>query len=69
MTKVNLSCFAIHRGDGMSDHGTSTDKKRELLAFLFLTVVLAPALSVILVGGYGFSIWMYQIVAGPPGAN
>ena len=46
---------------------TST-KKRELTAFLFLTVVLAPAVSVAVVSTYGFAIWMYQIIAGPPGA-
>ena len=43
-------------------------KSRELSAFLFLTVFLAPAVSVALVGGYGFAIWMYQLIAGPPGA-
>ncbi len=45
-----------------------TTKYRELSAFLLLTVFLAPALSVTLVGGYGFAIWMYQLIAGPPGA-
>ncbi len=53
----------------MSNTSDAPDKKRELLGFLFLTVVLAPVLSVVLVGGYGFSIWMYQIIAGPPGTN
>jgi nitrate reductase NapE len=43
-------------------------KKRELSAFLFLTVLLAPAMSVAVVGSYGFAIWIYQIIAGPPGA-
>ncbi len=43
-------------------------RKRELRVFLFLTVVLAPALSVALVGGFGFSIWMFQLIIGPPGA-
>lgn len=42
-------------------------KRRELLSFLFLTVVLAPALAVIIVGGYGFLVWVYQMIAGPPG--
>jgi len=45
----------------------SAGKQREWLLFLFLTVVLAPALSVAFVGGYGFLVWMYQLVAGPPG--
>jgi len=43
-------------------------KSRELTAFLFLTVILAPAVAIAVVGGYGFSIWMYQLIAGPPGA-
>ena len=34
--------------------------------FLFLTVFLAPILSVILVGGLGFMIWISQIFFGPP---
>jgi nitrate reductase NapE len=37
------------------------------MMFLFLTVVLAPVLAVAIVGGYGFLIWMYQLIAGPPG--
>jgi nitrate reductase NapE len=31
-----------------------------------LAVVLAPVLSVAIVGGYGFVIWMSQLVLGPP---
>lgn len=40
---------------------------RELRTFLFLTVVLFPLLSVILVAGYGFAVWIWQIFMGPPG--
>ena len=40
----------------------------EVQVFLLLTVVLAPVLAVMTVGGYGFLVWMYQLVAGPPGA-
>ncbi len=50
--------------------GKTADPKsrtRELRAFLFLTVVLAPALTVALVGGYGFTVWILQLIAGPPG--
>jgi nitrate reductase NapE len=41
-------------------------RRQELLVFLFFTVVLAPLLSVAIVGGYGFAIWMYQLLSGPP---
>jgi nitrate reductase NapE len=42
------------------------DKRRELFVFLFLTLVLAPVIAVLVVAGYGFLVWMVQIVMGPP---
>ena len=49
----------------------STDKTvtkaDEWKAFLFITVFLFPVLTLILVGGYGFGVWMLQIIFGPPG--
>jgi periplasmic nitrate reductase NapE len=45
----------------------ASERRRELLAFLFLTVVLAPVLAVAIVGGYGFLIWISQMIYGPPG--
>ena len=44
-------------------------KAQELRAFLALSVVLAPVLAFGLVAGYGFLVWMYQLIAGPPGAK
>lgn len=43
-------------------------KKEEWRSFLFFTIVMAPVLAVIIVGGYGFLVWMYQLIAGPPGS-
>lgn len=45
------------------DHGT---RRQELKAFLFLTVVMVPALAGVVVAAYGFAVWIYQMVAGPP---
>jgi len=42
-------------------------RKEERRSFLFLTVVMAPVLAVAIVTGYGFMVWMYQLLAGPPG--
>ena len=47
---------------------SADSRKSEFRAFVFLTVVLAPALSVALVGGLGLAIWIYQMIAGPPGS-
>lgn len=41
-------------------------KREEWRSFVFFTVVMAPALAVIIVSGYGFAVWMYQLLAGPP---
>ena len=41
-----------------------TEKKRELIVFTFLALVLAPLLAVIIVAGFGFSVWMYQLITG-----
>ena len=43
-------------------------RAQELRSFVFLSVVLAPVLAVIVVSGYGFLVWRFQMVAGPPGS-
>jgi nitrate reductase NapE len=42
-------------------------RRSEALAFLLVVAVIFPLLAVMVVGGYGFLVWMYQLVAGPPG--
>ncbi len=44
-----------------------TERRAELRAFGFLAFILAPILSVIIVAGFGFVIWIWQMFAGPPG--
>lgn len=41
-------------------------EKYERNTFIFLAVFLAPILSVIIVGALGFSIWISQLLFGPP---
>lgn len=54
------------RGDSAKTPSAPT-RRGELLAFLILAIVIWPILSVGIVGGYGFLIWMTQMVFGPPG--
>lgn len=42
-------------------------RQGEWTVFAVLAVVIWPFISVGVVGGYGFLVWMYQLVAGPPG--
>tara|TARA_R110000787_G_scaffold16622_29_gene51000 strand:+ start:24246 stop:24428 length:183 start_codon:yes stop_codon:yes gene_type:complete len=45
---------------------SETGKSDELQTFLFLTIFLAPIIAVAGVGGFGFLVWMSQIILGPP---
>jgi len=42
-------------------------KREETRLFIFLIVFLFPMLSVLLVSGYGFVVWIIQMIFGPPG--
>lgn len=42
-------------------------RRSELLTFLILAFGIWPIVAAGVVGGYGFLVWMWQIVFGPPG--
>ena len=51
----------------MSAKDAPATKAEERRAFVLLAVVLFPFLSVAVVGGYGFLVWMSQaFFLGPP---
>lgn len=51
----------------MNQSPPATSRRQEWRTFLLLTVVLIPLLSVLIVAGYGFSVWFLQMLFGPPG--
>ena len=51
----------------MNEASHTPSKTQELRVFLVLTVVMAPVLAVLVVSGYGFLVWMIQLLSGPPG--
>lgn len=51
----------------LSPEATSDRRRLEILVFLVLTGVVMPALAVAAVGGYGLAVWIFQMIAGPPG--
>jgi nitrate reductase NapE len=61
-------CDLVTTGPVANDapHAPAT-RREELFAFIFLAVLIWPILAVGVVGGYGFLVWMYQLIAGPPG--
>jgi nitrate reductase NapE len=46
---------------------SSVSKRAELVVFGIIVAVIWPVMAVAVVGGYGFLIWMSQLVFGPPG--
>ena len=48
-----------------SDKTDDGGKKDEQRTFLFICVLLFPALSIALVGSYGLVVWLSHVFAGP----
>ncbi|MCQ2029673.1 MULTISPECIES: periplasmic nitrate reductase, NapE protein [Stutzerimonas] len=42
-------------------------KSEETRLFVFLLVLFFPLLSIVTVSGYGFIVWISQMIFGPPG--
>ncbi len=42
-------------------------RRSELTVFVILAILIWPVIAVGVVGAYGFLVWMWQIVFGPPG--
>jgi nitrate reductase NapE len=60
--------------DRAADSPTSRDRsapaasrRAEFLVFITIGALIWPVVAVGVVGGYGFMVWMYQLVFGPPG--
>ncbi|AHK45443.1 MAG: periplasmic nitrate reductase, NapE protein [Ensifer adhaerens] len=51
----------------MTEQEPRSRRRQELLTFLVLAFGIWPLVAVGVVGGYGFIVWMLQIVYGPPG--
>jgi nitrate reductase NapE len=51
----------------LQDPPRSPTRREEALVFLTLAVLIWPVIAVGVVGGFGFLIWMWQLVFGPPG--
>jgi periplasmic nitrate reductase, NapE protein len=42
-------------------------KRAELITFLVLAFGVWPFVAIGVVGGYGFLVWIFQMIFGPPG--
>ena len=68
---LEFLCSDLH----MTDHSNKIEPVRssvqrprdELIVFVIIVAIVWPVVTVGMVGGYGFAVSMYQVVAGPPG--
>jgi nitrate reductase NapE len=51
----------------VSESRTISQRKRELWTFIVLAIGVWPFIAVGVVGGWGFLVWMYYSIVGPPG--
>lgn len=42
-------------------------RRGERMVFALLAIVIWPIIAAVVVGGYGFLVWIYQLLVGPPG--
>ena len=57
------------RPDAPSLNGVvpATGRRAEFLVFAIIVAFIWPVVAVGVVGGYGFLVWMSQLILGPPG--
>jgi nitrate reductase NapE len=46
---------------------TAPSRRQELFMFALLAILIWPMIAVAVVDGYGFLVWMWQLIFGPPG--
>lgn len=42
-------------------------RRDEFIVFIIIAALIWPIVAVGIVGGYGFLVWMLQLILGPPG--
>jgi nitrate reductase NapE len=53
----------------LAQEPVAPNRRRELLAFLLLSVLIWPIIAVGVVAGYGFLVWMHHTFIGLPGPH
>ena len=53
--------------DAQPERAGRTGRRAELFVFAIIAAFIWPVVAVGVVGGWGFAVWMFQQVSGPPG--
>ncbi len=54
-------------GAGSNDQQSPVSRADEIKTFLLTTFLIIPGAAVGFVGAYGFIVWAFQMIYGPPG--
>lgn len=56
-----------HKNGTPLDDTVPAGRRAEFLVFAIIVAFIWPIVAVGVVGGYGFLVWMFQLILGPPG--
>ncbi|MCK1518628.1 periplasmic nitrate reductase, NapE protein [Bradyrhizobium sp. 190] len=54
-------------GKDVAQPNKAHGRRAELFVFAVIAAFIWPVVAVGVVGGYGFLVWMSQVILGPPG--
>jgi nitrate reductase NapE len=57
----------LDKNDARPDGARRFGRRAELIVFAVIAAFIWPVVAVGVVGGYGFLVWMSQLILGPPG--
>ena len=57
----------VDESDAAPETSLKSGRRAELIVFAVIAAFIWPVVAVGVVGGYGFLIWMSQLILGPPG--
>ena len=57
----------VEESDARPESSLNAGRRAELIVFAVIAAFIWPVVAVGVVGGYGFLIWMSQMILGPPG--
>ncbi|WP_081434947.1 periplasmic nitrate reductase, NapE protein [Nitrobacter hamburgensis] len=57
----------LDNNDAQPNNARETGRREELIVFAVIAAFVWPVIAVGVVGGYGFLVWMSQLILGPPG--
>jgi periplasmic nitrate reductase NapE len=57
----------IEKKNAQPDNARATGRRDELIVFAIIAAFIWPVVAVGVVGGFGFLVWMWQLILGPPG--